>query len=87
MELGTWALAIDPDQQQPLLDNAAMAKRLGRERYASVVCTAAEELVDSDEFWYMATALIAGNLAFEAPAEVSLSGLGNFKISIKIEAP
>lgn len=87
MELGTWDQAISPSMHQDVLDRADLAKKLGRERFAAVVFAAAEELVECEEFWDMATSLIAGNLAFEAPTEVSMSGPGHFKITVKIEAP
>ena len=87
MELGTWAQAIAPSMQQDVLDRAELAGKLGRSRFASVIFQAAEELVESDEFWNMATALIAGSLAFDAPTEVSMSGPDGFKITVKIEAP
>jgi hypothetical protein len=87
MELGNWAQAIAPSMQQDVQDRAELAEKLGRGRFAAVVFQAAEELVESDQFWNMATALIAGDIAFGAPTEASMSGPEGFKITIKIESP
>lgn len=87
MDLGAWADAVSPSMQQDVLDRVALAEKLGKSRFASVIFAAAEELVECDEFWDMASALMAGSLAFGAQPEVSMGGPGNFKITLKIEAP
>jgi hypothetical protein len=86
MTLGKWATLIDEDSHDNAKENVHSALQLGMEKYARVIGNLSEDLSLSREMDALLSALIVGNLAFDAQAGcvIALGGTG-FQITLMLE--
>lgn len=66
MDITTWQSILDGADQQEILEAVENAKALEKERFSEVILELTEKMMLSDEFSALVSALIVGNLAFEA---------------------
>lgn len=86
MTLGKWANLIDEEAHENAKANVHNALILGSEKYGQIIGDLSEDVALTKEMDALLSALIVGNLAFDAQAGcvIALTGTG-FSLTITVE--
>lgn len=87
MTLGVWASLIDEDAHDNAKANVHKAIDMGHEKYAEIIGQLSEDLAYTRQMDALLSALIVGNLAFDAqPGAVIALGDTGFSLTLVVEA-
>ena len=86
MTLGKWQHVIAERAHDQIKADVQEAVNVGQEEFTNVVREASMDLITSAEFQRLATALVVGNIAFDAKPEMEIGEAGNYLITVRIDA-
>lgn len=87
MELKDWNDILLVSDLEAAEAHIHSAKELGKGKYGAVVSEAFTNVMVSEEFASLVTALITGNIAFDAKPEADIEIAQGYRVRIAIEAP
>ena len=85
MDISTWQSVLDVDDVREIEDAAAKATTLGSEAFGEVILTLTEDVIKSEEFSALFSALVVGNLAFGAAPVMQLELSDDITLTVRLD--
>ncbi len=85
MDINTWQSILDVEDQQEIRDAADKAEQIGKERFGEVILEITDRLIRSEEFSALVSALVVGNVAFDAAAIMELEMSDDITLTVRLD--
>ena len=87
MDISTWQSILDVDDVQEIKDATVKAEALGHEAFGEVILTLTDDVIRSEAFSALVSALIVGNLAFNAAPMMQIELSDDVTLSVRLDQP
>ena len=85
MQIEEWAELLEMPDRAHVDEQVGRAIVIGKEKYGSIVGNLAYQVLDAEEMRALISALVVGNIAFDAQAAFDMEVAEGFHFTLKLE--